>query len=346
LQHNDLPQDDADVAAGSRLPLPDRPSQQQHQQQQQQQQQDQQQRQQRHRPYLMKSASSSHPSSPTTRHYQTSSGNHIIINNNDNSNGNSKHSHQHHENHLDSNSRNNSALPNVDSYATLDTSYTIDTAPSSVCTINSAKGNTGDLEFFEDMITEPVMVLGIDISHLSKATQFSVCAAGLFFFSLLYGYLQELLSVTLCSRQLGLFLATTQFAGYTILAYIMRNYVYRQQQNFKQRVMDQHAIQYGSEHTGGYEKSSKMFDSKYVPLTLYLGLSVLRAIDLAMVRYIVVHFFCVFLFSRGMEPFTIPFYFLCVFPFLLTPDTRVSLASYTIFRPTWQCNTSIIRPKH
>ena len=159
----------------------------------------------------------------------------------------------------------------------------METAPSSVCTINSIKGTTGDLDFFEDMITEPVMVLGIDISHLPKPTQFTVCAIGLFFFSLLYGYLQELLSVTLCSRQLGLFLATTQFTGYTVLAYIMRNFVYQKQQNFKQKVMDQHAIQYGIDHTGGYEKTSKMFDSKHVPLTLYLGLSVLRAIDLAMV---------------------------------------------------------------
>ena len=260
----DLPQDDADIAAGSRL-----------------QQQERQQLQQQQRPALMKSLSAIHPSSPTTRLYQSSNNNlkHETIRS------------------MNSSVNDHSIIPNVDSYATLDTSYTVETAPSSACTINSVKGNTGDLEFFEDMITEPVMVLGIDISHLSKATQFTVCAAGLFFFSLLYGYLQELLSVTLCSRQLGLFLATTQFAGYTVLAYIMRNFVYRQQQNFKQKVIDQHAIQYGSDHMGGYEKSSKMFDSKYVPLTLYLGLSVLRAIDLAMVCIVIAcsrHFFRIF----------------------------------------------------
>ena len=255
-----LQDDDADVAAGSRL------QQQEHRQQQ-----------------LSKSAS--YHSSPTTRiHHNNTNSNSNSYNNNNKNNINDDITTTNDIKNI--NNSNHAAIPNVDSYATLDTSYTIETAPSSACTINSVKGNTGDLEFFEDMITEPVMVLGIDISHLSKATQFTVCAVGLFFFSLLYGYLQELLSVTLCSRQLGLYLATTQFTGYTVLAYIMRNFVYKQQQNFKQKVIDQHAIQYGSDHTGGYEKSSKMFDSKHVPLTLYLGLSVLRAIDLAMVRFL------------------------------------------------------------
>jgi hypothetical protein len=196
------------------------------------------------------------------------------------------------------NNNQNHTMTTMESNTTLD-SYSIETAPSSVCTINSLKNNTGDLEFFEDMITEPVLVLGIDISHLTKSTQFLVCASGLFFFSLLYGYLQELLSVQLCSRKLGLFLAMTQFTGYTILAYVMRNFVYKQQQHYKQKFLDQHlqlqnsssfngfnsAINNGSNMSSGYEKGSKMFDAKHVPLALYLGLSFLRAIDLAMVRF-------------------------------------------------------------
>jgi hypothetical protein len=249
--------DDADVAAGSRI-----------QQQQEQQEQQMQQQQQLRKP-LIKASSTSKSLSPSHRLHS-------------------------HKNYCDSNDTTTTTtttatavgiIPNVESYATLDSSsFTIETAPSSACTINSVKCNTGDLEFFEDLITEPVLVLGMDISHLPKATQFTVCASGLFFFSLLYGYLQELLSVTLCSRQLGLFLATTQFTGYTVLAYIMRNFVYKQQQHFKQKIIDQHAIQYGIDHSGGQERSSKMFDAKHVPLALYLGLSILRAIDLAMVR--------------------------------------------------------------
>lgn len=132
----------------------------------------------------------------------------------------------------------------------------IETAPSSTNTINSA--NT-DLDFFEDKITEPVLVLGVDITHWNDQQQFLYCASGVFGFSLCYGYLQELLSVTLCSRKLGLFLAMMQFLGYTILAYCMRIWVYHK-----------------------HHQTTKMSPSRKVPLAMYLGLSLLRAIDLAM----------------------------------------------------------------
>lgn len=132
----------------------------------------------------------------------------------------------------------------------------------SFATINTTRGHPTDLEFFEDLVSEPVLVLGIDISHLSRKTQFIVTASAVFFFSLLYGFLQELLSVQLCSRQLGLFLAMMQFSGYTVLAYIMRNFVYEKQKSYKQ-----------------HNSKSKV---AVVPLFLYLGLSLLRAIDLGM----------------------------------------------------------------
>ena len=86
---------------------------------------------------------------------------------------------------------------------------------------SSVVTSTSDLLFYEDLISEPVLVLGIDISHLSKTQQFLLCASGVFLFSLLYGCLQELLFVQLCSRQLGLFLAMVQFIGYTLLSYEM-----------------------------------------------------------------------------------------------------------------------------
>jgi hypothetical protein len=132
----------------------------------------------------------------------------------------------------------------------------IESAPSSANTINSS--NT-DLEFFDDKISEPVLVLGVDITHWNDQQQFLYCAGGVFGFSLCYGYLQELLSVQLCSRKLGLFLAMVQFLGYTILAYGMRIWVYHK-----------------------HQFSSKPPPSRKVPLSMYLGLSVLRAIDLAM----------------------------------------------------------------
>ena len=132
----------------------------------------------------------------------------------------------------------------------------------------SVISTTSDIEFYEDLISDPVLVLGVDISHLSRNGQFIICASGVFFFSLLYGYLQELLSVKLCSRQLGLYLAMVQFTGYTFLAYILRSYVYRKQNRGKVTSTD---------------ACSKLVVSNLtVPFKLYLGLSLLRAVDLAM----------------------------------------------------------------
>lgn len=138
-------------------------------------------------------------------------------------------------------------------------------APTSCNSVDTTRF-ASDVEFFEDLVSEPVLVLGIDISHLSRQLQFIVCAAGVFFFSLLYGYLQELISVQLCNRKLGLFLAMVQFSGYTILAYLMRNMVYEKQKK---------------QQAASPSKSYSNLASQ-VPLYLYLSLSLLRAVDLAM----------------------------------------------------------------
>lgn len=124
---------------------------------------------------------------------------------------------------------------------------------------------SSDLEFYEDLISEPVLVLGVDISHLSRRAQFLCCAFGVFSFSLLYGYLQELISVQMCNRQLGLFLAMMQFIGYTLWSYLLRTYVYER-------------------HTAKTSQASTTLrmPRPEVPFLLYLGLSLLRAVDLGM----------------------------------------------------------------
>lgn len=132
--------------------------------------------------------------------------------------------------------------------------------------------SASDIEFFEDLVSEPVLVLGIDISHLSRNIQFLLCACGVFFFSLLYGFLQELLSVQICSRQLGLFLATIQFTGYTFLAFLLRTYVYESQKRKK-------LLSKNSNMNVSVSSCSKSIP---VPFQLYLGLSLLRAVDLGM----------------------------------------------------------------
>eukprot|EP00934_Nitzschia_sp_Nitz4_P001869 Nitzschia sp. Nitz4//scaffold64_size103689//45105//46723//NITZ4_004433-RA/size103689-snap-gene-0.114-mRNA-1//1//CDS//3329556121//1869//frame0 len=130
--------------------------------------------------------------------------------------------------------------------------------------------SASDIEFFEDMVSEPVLVLGMDISHLSRRNQFLLCAFGVFSFSLLYGYLQELLSVQLCSRQLGLFLAMVQFMGYTALAFVMRTYVYETQKRKKFREASASGV------------PTPILKENPVPFLLYLALSLLRAVDLGM----------------------------------------------------------------
>ena len=163
-------------------------------------------------------------------------------------------------------------------------------APSSIATINT-KGEM-DLEFFEDLVSEPVLVLGMDISHLPRQTQFIVCAIGVFGFSLLYGYLQELIAVQLCNRKLGLFQAMMQFTGYTVLAYLLNNFVDRKHQHLKKSRTKRRDTASRDESTGNLstmstdslDTSDKSMDYSLqtVPLKLYLGLSLLRALDLAM----------------------------------------------------------------
>lgn len=140
----------------------------------------------------------------------------------------------------------------------------------------------------------PVLVLGIDISHLTREMQFATCAIGVFGFSLLYGYLQELISVQICNRQLGLFLAMVQFSGYTALSYLIRTYVYnvnskgkksRRNQQKQGLIKRSDSISEDDsiiDATTSTSADSKNNNAKEVPWKYYIGISMLRAIDLAM----------------------------------------------------------------
>ena len=157
---------------------------------------------------------------------------------------------------------------------------------------------------------EQILVLGVDIAHLPRKKQFIYCAGGVFFFSLLYGFLQELISVTLCCRQLGLFLAVQQFSGYTFWSYLLREYVNKKQERHRRMRMnggdggsvggidvegaeyhgESAATKWSRDGTGAFFRSifSRGGDKKgpqgkgtiSVPIATYLGLSILRAIDL------------------------------------------------------------------
>ena len=163
------------------------------------------------------------------------------------------------------------------------------------------------------------IVLGINLSSYTRQSQFILSASGTFMFSLLYGYLQELISVTLCHRQLGLFLALMQFSGYTILSYFFRNLGSSSNDDAMQlSTTSGGGVSHGQQQVVGLIKressgsstqhqanmsfsrrlrrwknwgkrrgeqtssSSTPNTSTTVPLELYIGLSILRAIDLGM----------------------------------------------------------------
>jgi len=149
----------------------------------------------------------------------------------------------------------------------------------------SLAGAQSDLEFFEDMVSDPVIVLGYDITHLPRQVQFIICASGVFFFSLLYGYLQELISVELMGRKLGLFLASVQFSGYTFLAYFVKQFVYEKEQRKKQKGVAPNLLLPPGSASSSLPilgASSTTAAIVVVPFNLYLGLSLLRAVDLGM----------------------------------------------------------------
>ena len=129
--------------------------------------------------------------------------------------------------------------------------------------------SSSDLDYFEALAPEPVLVLGMDIGHLSRRMQFVICATGVVGFNLMYGYLQELISVEIMNRQLGLFLAVMQFIGYTTFSYILNTYVYSKKQ-------------IRNATTNSRPFGVTVSAAIAVPFMTYLGLSMLRALDLGM----------------------------------------------------------------
>lgn len=104
---------------------------------------------------------------------------------------------------------------------------------------------------------EPRVVLfGQDLSHLEPNTQFFICTAGVFTFNVLYGYLQELLQVHIAGRKFALFLAVCQFTGYAFWAAVLAR-------------------------INRYSLGTTKGASKKVPTAKFVGLSLLRAFDLA-----------------------------------------------------------------
>lgn len=124
-------------------------------------------------------------------------------------------------------------------------------------------------DYTTDKDATPFILLGTDISHYKREQQYAICACSLFSFSLLYGYLQELITVQMFSRDLALFLSTVQFAGYTLLVYVLRNYVYPTTTTTS-----------GSKKVDGSANHTSKF--KEVPPYFYVSIALLRALEMGL----------------------------------------------------------------
>ncbi|CAM9306872.1 unnamed protein product, partial [Ectocarpus sp. 12 AP-2014] len=65
-------------------------------------------------------------------------------------------------------------------------------------------------------------VLGVEIGHLPPTQQVALLVGGVFFFLLIYGYMQEYLVVKIFERKFGLFMTFLQFFGYAACAALRR----------------------------------------------------------------------------------------------------------------------------
>ncbi|CAM9647254.1 unnamed protein product [Ectocarpus sp. 13 AM-2016] len=65
-------------------------------------------------------------------------------------------------------------------------------------------------------------VLGVEIGHLPQTQQVALLVGGVFFFLLIYGYMQEYLVVKIFERKFGLFMTFLQFFGYAACAALRR----------------------------------------------------------------------------------------------------------------------------
>ncbi|XP_046850137.1 adenosine 3'-phospho 5'-phosphosulfate transporter 2-like [Xenia sp. Carnegie-2017] len=82
---------------------------------------------------------------------------------------------------------------------------------------NSAgNGNKSPLNTPNISSKKEVVILGYSLDHLSRGTQLTICVSGVFFFYLVYGYVQELIFSLEGFQSFGWYLTLVQFACYGV----------------------------------------------------------------------------------------------------------------------------------
>ncbi len=129
----------------------------------------------------------------------------------------------------------------------------------------------------------PIIVLGMNISYLSRRSRFIMCAGFVYSFSLLYAFLQELLSVHLLNRKLGLFLAMWQMMICTALSYIFRRFNVPKHQVTSQGYYNKAALLTNCSCLSLFGSSAETTaGNSSLSWRMYFWLSILRAIEIGM----------------------------------------------------------------
>lgn len=151
---------------------------------------------------------------------------------------------------------------------------------------------------------DAVVLFGLDLSPLEPWVQFAVCASGVFGFTIVYGYLQELLAVHISGRKFGLWLAWFQFGGYAFWSLVLTKVQKLRQRSGGRSAAREVGAGGGGGGGGGTPISPAVAGRATsalpcprirvrrsgiwtagdggVPLLTYVVLSVLRAVDLGM----------------------------------------------------------------
>lgn len=146
-----------------------------------------------------------------------------------------------------------------------------------IVTINVKDGN--DNADNADNAYTNIYILGFDISHLSMRLQFIILALSLISSTVIYGLLQEFVTVNLASRKLAFFISSIQFGSSTICSYV----VSKTFQDGK-RIRKEHDYHDGSiiKKIHNNNKKNRNNNSSNIPMHIFVCLSMLRAIDVSM----------------------------------------------------------------
>lgn len=135
--------------------------------------------------------------------------------------------------------------------------------------------------------SQELILFGIDFSHLPSNIQLMIAAFGVLFFNMLYGYLQELIQIEIAGRCFAFFLGSCQFLGYAFWSWVLAKLRARRIRLRESRHYygDQYIHVSSKEYTSLPTAAPVDSISSRVgraPLLTYLGLSIIRAIDLGL----------------------------------------------------------------